>query len=332
MKLQVKEERSSNFEERAMQVGLDVFEVVAVNPTSQQMSKIYGSEPKDTDKELVYVDEKDGEDRVKITFIVKGKVTDKISKVTFFLVDKERKSKDGKNQFINQVCQTAWAFDEEQLPTFFTQFQDKDKNKLADKSYRTAMEGEGDFYEFVRGVLRKVNYNSTETEVKFNFKKMLKGDFSELNSIVTDSEYADNFTAMWYVRNVETENGVKTYNEVFHKSILPPDFYNKFEKASEAYYKAKLIEIKDDEIEHENLKITIPQDELTVLDIYGYVETPMVKFKNSYESSVWDRFVKAVDGEYGCKGFYKIAPAFDYNKSMDITAQSGSLTSTDASY
>jgi hypothetical protein len=58
----------------------------------------------------------------------------------------------------------------------------------------------------------------------------------------------------------------------------------------------------------------------------------MVKFKNSYESSVWDRFVKAVDGEYGCKGFYKIAPAFDYNKSMDITAQSGSLTSTDASY
>ena len=130
MKLQVKEERaSSNFEERSMQVGLDVFEVIAVNPTSEQLSKIYGNEPKDTDKELVYVDEKDGEDRVKISFIVKGKVSDKISKITFFIVDKERKSKDGKNQYINQVCQTAWVFDEEQLPSFFTEFQDKDKNK-----------------------------------------------------------------------------------------------------------------------------------------------------------------------------------------------------------
>jgi hypothetical protein len=332
MKLQVKEERASNFEERGMQVGLDVFQVIAVNPTSEQMSKIYGNEPKDIDKELVYVDEKDGEDRVKISFIVKGKVSDKISKVTFFIVDKERKSKDGKNQFVNQVCQTAWAFDEDQLPTFFTEFQDKEKSKLGNKSYRTAMEGEGDFYEFVRAVLRKVNYNNTETEVKFNFKKMLKGDFSELNTIVTDTEYADYFTALWYVRNVETENGVKTYNEVFHKSVLPADFYNKFEKSSEAYYKAKLAEIKDDEIEYANLKIQTPQDELTVLDIYGYVETPIVKFKNLYESNVWDKFVKTVDGEYGCKGFYKIAPAFDYNKSMDITSQSGPLASTDASY
>ena len=80
------------------------------------------------------------------------------------------------------------------------------------------------------------------------------------------------------------------------------------------------------------MKIQTPQDELTVLDIYGYVETPIVKFKNLYESNVWDKFVKTVDGEYGCKGFYKIAPAFDYNKSMDITSQSGPLASTDASY
>lgn len=306
-------------------VGIDVFEILAVNPTIEQLNVIYQTEPKEDDKEIVYVDKKEGADRVKITIHVRGQHSKKLGRINFFIVDNNRKSKDGdKQQYVNQVCETSWADTEENLPNWFKSFYAKgDKNRekpIGSKSYRKAMEGEADFYEFVRAVMTGVNYFSSDSEVQFNFGKMLKGDFSEVNSYLTDPAWTSNFTAMWYVKNVQTEEGMKSYNEIFTRAILPKDYCAKIESATAKYYESRLEEIKSDEELFESLKIEGVLEILTPQDIYGYVPSPDVVVKNAYENKQIERFVKNIDGEYGCKGFYKIAPVFEYSESMDVTA------------
>jgi hypothetical protein len=334
MKLAKRQESTgSSFEENKLYVGLDEFEILAVNPDADQLAKLYGNEPKEDAKEINYVDEKDGDDRVRVTVYVKGINAQKITRINFFIVDKDRVSKDGvKKQYINQVCQTSWADSKDNLAEWFTKFTDRNKTVIGEKTFRVAMEGEGDFYDFVRAVMNKVNFNSPESEVKFNFKKMLKGDFSELNTYLTDPDWTSTFTAVWYVKNVETETGIKSYNELFSKAILPRTFYNKVENNVVAYYRDMVEEIKDDDDMFDELGIKGIKETLTPHDIYGYVKSPSIAFKDKYEAKIWENFTKNIDGEYGCKGFYKICPVFEYNASMDITASNTSHESDDASY
>lgn len=326
MNLNAKKE--SEFEERKKYVGLENFEVIAVNPTIKQFNELYGKDGSDADEEIEYVDEKDGEDRIKISVYMRGLQSNRIHREQFFIVDKERTSKDGgKGQYINQVCQSTWVDDEANLPEWFTKFTDKNKSVIGNKTYRRAKEGEADFYEFVRGVLRTVDFYQTDTEVEFNFKKMLKGDFSQLNSILTDSSYASPFTALNYIRT-DKEDATKQYQQVFLKGILPRDFYNKVELATSEYYKERFEDIKENPD-----AVKIPGIPLVVQDIYGYVESPSsIKFKKDFENKAWMNFLKEVEGEYGCKGFYKICPVFEYDKAMDITAGNKTLNMNDSGY
>ena len=335
MKLAKKEQSSS--EERKLSVGLDVFSIVAINPTIHELRTLYESDVKDDDQEIVYVDEKDECDRVKICIYVKGQHSNKIGRLNFYITDKARVSKDGnKTQYINQVCENTWADNESNISNWFLNFYSKDDksktNPIAPKDYRVCKDGEADFYEFVRSVMKGVNFFIPDTSLSFDYKRWLRNDFSQL-SILMDPEYSSDFTGMWYVRNVETDNGMKTYNEIFTKAILPREFYSKVDSLTSAYYKAKLSEITatDETFEAANLKGI--KETATVHDIYGYVKSPEgLNFTKAYDTSQWEKFTSKVDGEYGCKGFYKFCPVFNYDASMDLTASNKTFAEDSADY
>jgi len=319
MKLAKKD--TSSFEERKMLVGLDVFKVVAVNPTVQELNKIYDNEDSESDEEINYVDEKDGVDRVRINVYVRGIRSNKLGKISFFIADKDSVSQKGNHQYINQVCETSWSSDESSLPAWFTNFYTKDDkvNSIGTKQYRIGREGEGRFYEFARKVLSKVNYFIPDTEIKFDFDKMRRGNFSDLKYLM-DDEWSSTFTSMWYVKNVEGEDGVKSYNEIFYPAIAEANFCSKVETATSAYYKSKLEEIKSDEALFKSLKIPGVLEIITVHDIYGYVDQPNITFKSTWDNRVLKQFLDKTEGEHGCRGFYKIAPIFEYSSEMDITS------------
>lgn len=335
MKLAKKEQVS--FEEKKLSVGLDVFSIVAINPTISQLNKLYSTEDKDTDQEIVYVDEKDEHDRVKICIYARGQHSKKLGRLNFYITDKARLSKEGtKAQYINQVCENTWADSESNLSNWFLNFYHKEdkgrNNPIESKEFRACKEGEADFYEFVRAVLRGVNFYIPDTSVIFDFKKWLKNDFSQL-SLLMDPEYSSDFTGLWYVKNVETENGIKSYNEVFSKAILPKEFYNKIEYATTPYYKAKLQEVTKSDDAFAGFGLKGIKETATIQDICGYVPTPAnITFSKDYETNVWEKFANKVDGEYGCKGFYKLCPVFEYDPAMDVTASDKSFSEGSADY
>lgn len=301
-------------------VGLESFSILAVNPTKKELNALYGKEDSPDDTEIEYVDEKEECDRIRINVYVRGQQTNRICRIGFMLVDKQRINKEGdKAQFINQTCVSTWCDEESNLPTWFTEFLDKDKStSLGKKSFRKAIEGEADFYEFVRNVTRGINYYSTDTELHFNFAKLLKGDFSQLNQILVEGEYSYPFVALNYVR-FDADSG-KYYNEIFSKSILPPIYLDKVKMLQQDYYKEIVEELKDDE-RFKDYAV------LTSFDVCGYVNEPDVKFKKEFENKTWSKFISEVSGQYGARGFYKICPVFEYKKDMNPISSDSPLTS-----
>ena len=95
-------------------IGVGVFNVVAVNPSKEEMEAIYG---RDIEKEPEYTskDEETNVAQVRIDFIVKT-VPEKnngielLSKISFFLKDEARLNKEKtKIQVINKYGETAWV-------------------------------------------------------------------------------------------------------------------------------------------------------------------------------------------------------------------------------
>ncbi len=310
------EKRKINEEfEKKYFVGLEAYQVVCVNPTKKELNKLYEKEDEEGDEEINYVVDKDGDDQVRIVIYLKGLTTDRIRSVRFFVTDTERKNKEGtKNQWINQTCSTTWCDEEENLPEWFTSFRDKDKKVIGKQKYRKALQGEGDFYEFLRNIMNGVNFFSEDTDIHFEFKKMLKGNFSQLNQYLCDVELVGSFGLLNYIKNdVENE---KTYNELFTKAVLPTGTMNRLFTLQEPYYKDALAEL----IADKDFKADEVKDFLTVYDIFGYVNSPKVTFKKDYDNKPYEKFMKAVEDEYGCKGFYKIAPIFEYHEDMCIAS------------
>lgn len=308
--------------------GLETFTIIKVNPNKKELNAMYGKSDDDSDEEIEYITEKDGVDRIRISIFLKGEETKRITRVNFFISDKERvfKVKEGedeskpKYQFINQVCQSAPGTSADTLPDWFTKFTDKDKNVIGKKTFRKALEGESDFYDFVRNVMQKADFFDPETEIRFDMKKFRKNDFSQLNSVLTDPSFTVPFVALNYIKL--SLDGDKEYNEVFTKALLSVNIYNKVVPLMETYYDA----IKDTVSESPKFK---DMAVITGSDVYGYVDSPTISLKKEYENKQWSKFYDEVTGPYGCKGFFKICPVFEYNKDMNPISGNSPLTTSD---
>ncbi len=267
-------------------VGFAQFNVVAVNPSRDELNKLLGKENKEDDKEIEYLSEDDdGNKRVRLTFWLKDPKTDKLDTHSILLTNKERTNKDGDNfMFVNQVMDTWWADDEANLPDYFTNFIDKKTKQVkGEKRVRKAIMGEDDFGMFVKAWLNRIGYNDPAADLAFDYKKLFKGNVKELRDLIGSEFTLDkvgNPSPFIGLMGVRTDKNGKQYQQIFPKAFLPGDYM-------------KYINM-------------------------GF------KFPDDYKRNVYARFLKAVESpdnpDYAFSAYYELCPRTDYDVEKDMAA------------
>lgn len=190
--------------EKKLFVGAGQVRVLAVNPTRKQLAEVLGQEyTEDPEKsEFEYIKEDvevkyqiNGVEktttatRLFVDFWVQEVKSEEILKIRFILTNHPQTKKDGsKAQFINQVGQTTWIDEEDNLPEWFTNFVKKDKLgnvvNTTPKTYRMAMRGESDLYEFLTKWANLNIWEPSSDILVSNNKKFWRGDMYEIQNLV----------------------------------------------------------------------------------------------------------------------------------------------------
>jgi hypothetical protein len=288
--------------EKKLYVGFDKVSVVGVNPTKDQLMKLLNIEDENTIakfKEPEYQKtDKDGIDVAGITFYVKTSYGEILP--VYFNVKKEVKSSDsGKVQYINQVGQTAWVKDENELSPSFTNFI-KDIKEYSDgentapkwfkgaipskfttiskKQYRKAYVGEEELMNFLIK-LSNLDVYSPDASVFYDVSKFFKDNYKEIQQFISDC--SEDFLMAPIC--VKTKNDGKEINVIPNKFFLNGNFYFSFER--------KPVTI--DSVRH-------------------------MKASNQRLSPVEDLIYKIIDTEYGIKDFFIPVICKEYNSEMNM--------------
>lgn len=263
-------------------VGLFEAEVIAINPTPEEFKEILDIELPADNKVTEYLGKsKDGNAYLRIDVWLKDVKSGDKFKATFFLEDKERESRDGsKKQYINNIGRTAWAADPNDLSEWFIK-----------RDHRVAYVGEEEFYEFLRTWLGKLDYMKDTTVLQADWKKLMKGNVSELKSQV-DGAYSTNIGALATVVMKEKNGENKEYQGVYNKAFLPAYALKNF----------RLINYND---------VTIQTS---------------LRAKKLKDLKPHERFVVNVTGEYGCRDFYVLRDIKEYNPDDNLVASDAVLS------
>jgi len=266
--------------EFSKKVGLFAATVIAVNPTEKEYKEILGMELKEDSKATEYLGEREGNTMLRVDFWLENVKPsadghkDKF-KVSFFLEDKVRTNKDEtKTQYINSIGNCAWAAQEGDLPEWF-----------AKREFREANSGEEDLFEFMRAWLNKLDYRDAETALSLEWKKLMKGNVSDIKDQV-NGEWAGEIGCLATVIVKEVEGELKEYQGVYNRAFLP-------------VYTMKHFRL-------------VNYDDEAVITALGEKQTKDLK--------PYERFVLKVTGEYGCKDFYKLRDIRDYDPTENPVA------------
>ncbi len=188
------------------QIGVFEAEVVAVNPTNEELGALLGRE---IEKEIEYTKEtKEGDDAVTISFWVRDKKGGDLFNPRFFLVNKERQNKtETKKQYINLSGATSWSDSPNNLQDWFSKI-----------DYRVAKTGEEELYGFLRSWLNLLDWNTNE-EMLDN-KKLFKGNVKELRDLMK-GEYASTVMCMGIAKEGEKDGEKRIYQGVYNRAFLP---------------------------------------------------------------------------------------------------------------
>lgn len=225
----------SSAQERPLFVGFAVMDrILGINPSKEDLAEILGYELKSDAKDMVYETKNDKQEEVlTLSFWMEASTAEKQKfNHRFRLVDKKVVSEtSGKKQFVNQSGMSTWVDSEENLPSWFTEFRDKngalvtkdkDGNPLTGKKkVREAIQGEADFYNFLQAWLGKANFFSEKTNILFDKAKM----FRNLDNYI-EKEYraqlkndgkslASPFAALAFVGIVEKDGDTKMYQNLY---------------------------------------------------------------------------------------------------------------------
>lgn len=221
-------------------IGIAPARIIAVNPTKEELCKIYNSENIQEPEYTKTLTDSDGKEykQTRISFIAKT-IAEKNNgiettyKLDFFVDERPFiGSQSQKAQIIDKYGQTAWGTREEiankKIPVF--------KNGMQaniDADYRIAKRGEADLTDFIKVLLNipstrvymnqqwvpNTAVNPEDCLCRFeNIDKIINGDVKELKSIVS-SLSANQFVKI--VVGVKTTVDNKQVNVVY-KKVLPP--------------------------------------------------------------------------------------------------------------
>lgn len=282
------EQREIKQQDFTKRVGLFEGEVIAINPTIEEYKDVLDIELNEGSKATEYLGKNnDGNTYVRIDVWLRDVKNNDKFKVTFFLEDKVRENKDGtKTQYINAVGSCSWAQEENMLQDWFKK-----------REYREAHVGEEELYNFLRTWLGKLDYSRDDSVLELDWKKLMKGNFSELKSQVNGA-YCTNVVCLATVIMREKEGEIKEYQSVYNKAFLP----------SYAMKNFRIVNYSDNNI-------------LSTL-----------RNKKSSTLKPHERFVLTVTGEYGCRDFYTLREITDYNPEENLAASDATLSSDGDDY
>ena len=272
----------------AKKVGLFTGEVIAINPTVEQYKDVLEIELPEGSKATEYLGvNKDGNNYLRLDVWLKEEKNGDKLKVTFFLEDKERDNKDGsKTQYIDTIGRCTWATDENQFPDWFKK-----------REYRKAHVGEEELYNFLRTWLGQLDYSKEDSALALDWKKLMKGNVSELKSQVNGA-YCTPVVSLATVVMREKEGEMKEYQGVYNKAFLPT-------------YTLK------------NFRV-VNYSDASVLST--------LRSKKSKDLKPHERFVLSVTGEYGCKDFYILKDIKEYNSDDNLVASDAVISSDGGDY
>ena len=213
-------------------IGVAPVYVLAVNPTKEQLSKIYG---RDVEKDPEYVTEKDGVKTARIDFILKTNETrcngiKLITKMSFFIQDAFKYNKEQtKTMVIDLYGRTAWATKEELKDKSIPMYKSGPANLAP--NYRQCYDGEDLLTDFLKTYLQIPNVQ------KFDSKKnkwvmvetpadsearldrvadFFKGNFKELE----DALKMQPNNQVKVLIGVKTTNDNRQFQDVFIQKVL----------------------------------------------------------------------------------------------------------------
>jgi len=156
--------------------GVANMNVIAINPTVEELSKIYNT---DNVSEPTYVTENNnGNTKVRLDFFLQNEENGIITSFPIWLENEARVSAAGNNQFINRKVQSTWSTSLEDLA-------ENEKMSWFDiTTARQAKSGEVDLYDFLVKWTNAQTGESVDLELS-NFENLIaKGDVSELKEIM----------------------------------------------------------------------------------------------------------------------------------------------------
>lgn len=272
--------KSQDFKKK---VGLFEGEVIAVNPTAEEYKEILNIDLPETSKVTDYLKQEDGIAKLRIDVWLKEVKSGDNMKVSFFLEDREREDKDKiKKLYINNVGKCMWASDPNNLSDYFKKW-----------DYRVAFVGEEYLYKFFRVWLGKLNFSKEESSLKADWKKLMKGNVSELRNQINGA-YSTTVGSLAIITTKERDGEIKEYQGVFGKSFFPVSSF--------AYFHA--------------------------VDYNSSTVQQSLRNKRLSEIKPHELFVN--DVIYGCKDYYTFRDIAEYNPDANIVA-SDAVISDDGS-
>ena len=185
--------------------GLCDMEVVAFNPEVEQLREFFGGSDKTREPNYTSTGE-DGTAKIRLDVWLKNNEHNIFTKMSIFLEDKDRISKEGKPQWINEVGQITWVDSPENL--------DPERQKYFNlaKKPRIAKVGEEELYEFLKA-WTNIDQKADDSELKLDtaWSSIIGGNVSELNKYIPVLN-----------RKVKVLLGVRDnkYQDVYSKVIL----------------------------------------------------------------------------------------------------------------
>ena len=234
-------------------IGIGPVHVLAINPTKEELSKLYNGANIDNEPEYLGTAEVGPEgnkkkvNQVRLDFIIKTDPEkcdgiETTTKATFFLRQDYRFNKDQtKVQIIDKYGRTAWATPEEVKSKSIPQYASGPAN--IDVDYRPAYIGEEELTNFIKDYLNipncmnyvngawvdKTPAEKAEAEARLdNIDSYFKGDFKELKKIVS---YQPN-NKVKALFGVKTTADNKQYQAIYTQKFLKNSIndYSKLEK------------------------------------------------------------------------------------------------------
>lgn len=278
--------------EKKFYTGLATVSLKAINPSRAELNKVLGKEDGEDDTDITYLGEdKEGNDRIRMSFWLYERKLDKFFPHSFNIADKPRISKDGlKAQLINSTLDTTWVpfkldedgkptdeLDMSQAPDWFSNFQKEEDGKkvnIGPKVVRHALLGEEDLGKLMRAWLGKWTWSDPNGNALVTMSKLFKEDYSELRDLI-GSGYDTPFVALTGVRTDQNDD-TKQYQQVFGKAFLPN----------------------------------------------GFVDLVSTNFKSAsdYNKRIWSSFEKSTKGDYGFDSYHELVPLKEYDRTVDVSA------------